>query len=72
MAPAMKAALDAGHELMELDSEDSDFDRVVSLGLVSQVLGSLCPAQAKVLHDIIYEHFVGEHDAADEDATERI
>ena len=61
MKPAMRAASDAAHELMALnDDEDNNFDRVMMLGLISQILGELCPAQAKVLWDPVREYFLDE------------
>ena len=61
MGPAMKAASDAAHELMELKSDAaSDFERMMVLGLITQILGKLCTVHAKMLYEIIHEHFAGE------------
>jgi len=67
----MKEALKAAHELLALD-EDSVFDRVAQLQLriIFESLGSLCPAQARILCDIFDAHFVGEGHH-DEEVTER-
>ena len=61
MAPAMKVALKAAHTLMEIN-KDLVFDRVAQLQLevISELLGSMCPAQARVLCEIFNAHFVGE------------
>jgi len=71
MGPAMEAASKAAHGLMALnpDAEDNAFDRVMLLGLISQILGDLCPAQAKVLWDLVHAYLIGEEShAADESA----
>jgi len=62
MEPAMQAALAAAHELMALNPDDAhnDFSRVMLLGLISQVLGGLYPAQVRVLCDLVCKYFAVE------------
>jgi hypothetical protein len=72
MKPAMKAASTAAHELMALNpDEENDFESMMMLGHIAQVLGQLCPAHAMILRDILYEHFVNEESHDDTAVSER-
>ena len=64
----LSEASDAAHALMPDDEEEAGFDRLLSLGALTETAAQLCPAQAQLLKHIADALFEVAH--PDDDSAE--